>query len=61
MELKDINLVEDGYVAVIDKPLEWTSADVVRKIKFALRRKGYRKLRGHREQFTQVLVKSVVA
>ena len=25
------------------------------------RRKGYRKLRGHREQFTQVLVKSVVA
>ena len=25
------------------------------------RRKGYRKLKGHREQFTQVLVKSVVA
>ena len=25
------------------------------------RRKGYRKLRGHREQFTQVLVKSIVA
>ena len=25
------------------------------------RRKGYRKLRGHREQFTQVLIKSVVA
>ena len=25
------------------------------------RRKGYRKLNGHREQFTQVLVKSIVA
>lgn len=39
---------EGGYVAVIDKPLEWTSTDVVRKIKFALRRKGYRKIKvGH--------------
>lgn len=28
---------EEGYIAVIDKPLEWTSSDVVRKIKFALR------------------------
>lgn len=46
--IKDINLVEDGYVAVIDKPLEWTSADVVRKIKFRLQRKGYRKIKvGH--------------
>ncbi|MBQ7856392.1 MAG: tRNA pseudouridine(55) synthase TruB [Alistipes sp.] len=43
-----MNLVEDGYVAVIDKPLEWTSADVVRKIKFRLQRKGYRKIKvGH--------------
>ena len=48
MELKDINLVEDGYVAVIDKPLEWTSADVVRKAKFRLQRMGYRKIKvGH--------------
>ena len=48
MELKDINLVEDGYVAVIDKPLEWTSADVVRKVKFRLQRMGYRKIKvGH--------------
>ena len=48
MELKDINLVEDGYVAVIDKPLEWTSADVVRKIKFQLRKCGYPKIKiGH--------------
>lgn len=46
--IKDINLVEDGYVAVIDKPLEWTSADVVRKVKFRLQRKGYRKIKvGH--------------
>ena len=48
MELKDINLVEDGYVAVIDKPLEWTSADVMRKVKFRLQRMGYRKIKvGH--------------
>ena len=48
MEIKDINLVEDGYVAVIDKPLEWTSADVVRKVKFKLQRMGYRKIKvGH--------------
>ena len=48
MELKDVNLVEDGYVAVIDKPLEWTSADVVHKVKFRLQRMGYRKIKvGH--------------
>ena len=48
MELQDINLVEDGYVAVIDKPYEWTSADVVRKVKFRLQRMGYRKIKvGH--------------
>ncbi|MDO4757927.1 MAG: tRNA pseudouridine(55) synthase TruB [Rikenellaceae bacterium] len=46
-ELKGINF-EEGYVAVIDKPLYWTSADVVRKIKYALRRCGYRKIKiGH--------------
>ncbi|MFI3293329.1 MAG: tRNA pseudouridine(55) synthase TruB [Rikenellaceae bacterium] len=38
----------EGYIAVIDKPLEWTSTDVVRKIKYALGRKGYRKIKvGH--------------
>ena len=48
VDIKDINLVEDGYVAVIDKPLEWTSADVVRKVKFRLQRMGYRKIKvGH--------------
>lgn len=46
-ELRGINFNE-GYIAVIDKPYEWTSADVVRKIKFALRRLGYRKIKvGH--------------
>ncbi len=46
-DLKDINFPE-GYVAVIDKPLEWTSTDVVRKIKFRLNRMGYRKIKvGH--------------
>lgn len=48
MELKDINLKEEGYIAVIDKPLEWTSSDVVRKIKFRLNKMGYRKIKvGH--------------
>ena len=39
----------EGYIAVIDKPLEWTSTDVVRKIKYALQHKlGYRKIKiGH--------------
>ena len=47
-EFKDINLKEEGYIAVIDKPLEWTSSDVVRKIKFRLNKMGYRKKKdGH--------------
>ena len=47
-EFKDINLKEEGYIAVIDKPLEWTSSDVVRKIKFRLNKMGYRKIKvGH--------------
>lgn len=46
-DLRGLNF-EEGYVAVIDKPLYWTSADVVRKIKYALRRCGYRKIKiGH--------------
>lgn len=46
--LRDINFKE-GYIAVIDKPLEWTSTDVVRKIKYTLQhRLGYRKIKiGH--------------
>lgn len=45
--LKEINFPE-GYVAVIDKPLSWTSTDVVRKIKFRLHRMGFRKIKvGH--------------
>ncbi len=45
--LKGIEFPE-GYVAVIDKPYEWTSADVVRKIKFQLRKCGYPKIKiGH--------------
>lgn len=47
LDLRGINF-EDGYIAVVDKPLEWTSTDVVRKIKFSLRRLGYRKIKvGH--------------
>lgn len=45
--LSEINFPE-GYIAVIDKPLEWTSTDVVRKIKFALQHLGYKKIKiGH--------------
>lgn len=46
-DLRGLNF-EEGYIAVIDKPLQWTSADVVRKIKFTLRKLGYRKIKvGH--------------
>ncbi len=46
-DLKEVNFPE-GYVALIDKPLNWTSTDVVRKINYALRHKGYRKIKvGH--------------
>ncbi len=40
--------LREGYVAMIDKPLEWTSTDVVRKVKFALQRQGFKKIKvGH--------------
>lgn len=46
-DLRGLNF-EEGYIAVLDKPLRWTSADVVRKIKFTLRKLGYRKIKvGH--------------
>ena len=32
LDLRGLNF-EEGYIAVIDKPLSWTSTDVVRKIK----------------------------
>lgn len=45
--LKGINFNE-GFIAVIDKPLEWTSTDVVRKIKYDLRKVGSPKIKvGH--------------
>ena len=45
MENIDFN---EGYVAVIDKAEGWSSADVVRKIKFRLNRMGWRKIKvGH--------------
>lgn len=38
----------EGYVINVDKPLGWTSADVVRKIKYKLRHHGYKKIKvGH--------------
>ncbi len=46
-DLRGINF-EEGYIAVLDKPIEWTSADVVRKIKYTLRKLGYRRIKvGH--------------
>ena len=46
-DLRGLNF-EEGYIAVIDKPLEWTSTDVVRKIKFALHGLGCRRIKvGH--------------
>ena len=40
---------EAGYVLPVDKPLGWTSADVVRKVKWLLKRyQGYKKIKiGH--------------
>lgn len=47
LDLRGINF-EEGYIAVLDKPLEWTSTDVVRKIKFTLRKLGYHRIKvGH--------------
>lgn len=38
----------EGVVAVVDKPLTWTSSDVVRKLKYLLRKCGYPKIKiGH--------------
>ncbi len=50
MENKILDGVDfkEGYIAVIDKPLGWTSTDVVRKVKYALARKGFKKIKvGH--------------
>ena len=46
-DLRGVNF-EEGYIAVLDKPIGWTSADVVRKIKFTLRKIGYPRIKvGH--------------
>lgn len=38
----------EGHIIVVDKPYEWTSTDVVRKIKYNLRYKGYKNIKvGH--------------
>jgi tRNA pseudouridine55 synthase len=39
---------EAGYILPVDKPYEWTSADVIRRLKVFLRRAGHRKIKiGH--------------
>ncbi|MDR0907342.1 MAG: tRNA pseudouridine(55) synthase TruB [Rikenellaceae bacterium] len=38
----------EGYVLNVDKPLGWTSTDVVRKIKYTLEKLGFRRIKvGH--------------
>lgn len=38
----------EGHIIVVDKPYEWTSTDVVRKIKYNLRHKGFKNIKvGH--------------
>lgn len=38
----------EGTIIVVDKPLDWTSTDVVRKIKYLLNRLGHKKIKvGH--------------
>ena len=44
---RELNFPE-GYVLCVDKPLEWTSTDVVRKIKYSLERLGHKRIKvGH--------------
>ena len=41
----------EGHIFVVDKPYEWTSTDVVRKIKYNLRHKGFKNIKvGHAER-----------
>lgn len=49
MENERIEELKNGAVYLIDKPLDWTSFDVVKKIKFALKRQlGIKKIKvGH--------------
>lgn len=38
----------EGHIIVVNKPYEWTSTDVVRKIKYNLRHKGFKNIKvGH--------------
>ncbi len=47
-ELSKQTPFQEGVVLVVDKPLRWTSSDVVRKIKYMLRKLGYPKIKiGH--------------
>lgn len=71
VEFEKVLLVDNGTITVGAPTVE--GAKVVAEVVSPLvkgdkvlvfhkrRRKGYRKLRGHREQFTEILVKQVVA
>lgn len=38
----------EGFILVVDKPLDWTSTDVVRKVKYLVTKLGYKKIKvGH--------------
>lgn len=71
VEFEKVLLVDNGKIAVGVPTVE--GAKVVAEVTCPLvkgdkvlvfhkrRRKGYRKLNGHREQFTEILIKQVVA
>ena len=59
-DLRGLNF-EEGYIAVLDKPLEWTSTDVVRKIKFALQKAGYKRTPGPTPRWLRVFCWSASA
>ncbi len=71
VEFEKVLLVDNGTITVGAPTVE--GAKVVAEVVCPLvkgdkvlvfhkrRRKGYRKLRGHREQFTEILVKQIVA
>ncbi|MBQ9362000.1 MAG: 50S ribosomal protein L21 [Bacteroidaceae bacterium] len=71
VEFEKVLLVDNGTITVGAPTVE--GAKVVAEVVSPLvkgdkvlvfhkrRRKGYRKLRGHREQFTELLIKQVVA
>ncbi len=70
VEFDKVYLLEDGEKVVVGQPVVENAkvkAKVLRHVKGdkvlvfkKKRRKGYKKLRGHRQQFTQILIEDIV-